>query len=207
MCVCCRDYVPATGGTSVRGRGASSWSQTGGVGAPGLEPVGSQHQLLEPVRIFNLQPLGREQGVFPKPATGGTEVSEANEGPNADSWSGTAGRSPCAWCRLRVSVPPPNWVCGGCAYVFTDKLQAGPDSECQVGRGAVPVLEGSANVHVLVNLESVVCAALVTFCLCQPKRRRGRGCLSLCLVGVLYVAICVSGRVSVCLWDTAQFLY
>ena len=29
--------------------------------------------------------------------------------------------------------------------------------------------------------ECPVCAALVTFCLCQPRRRRGLGCLPLCL--------------------------
>ena len=45
-------------------------------------------------------------------------------------------------------------------------------------RGAVPVHKGSVTMPVLVNLESVVCmVALVTSCLCQPKRRRGHGCL------------------------------
>ena len=40
------------------------------------------------------------------------------------------------------------------------------------------VCKESVTVRVLVNLESVVCVpALVTSCLYQPKRRRGRGCL------------------------------
>ena len=76
-------------------------------------------------------------------------------------------------------------------------------------RGAVPVHEGSVAMCVLVNIESVVCVpAQVTSCLCQPKRRRkGRGCLCLCFMGVLHVgavdssasslAVCVTGCVSV----------
>ena len=40
--------------------------------------------------------------------------------------------------------------------------------------GSMPVLRGSANVHVLLNLESVVCVlSLVNFCLCHLKRRKG----------------------------------
>ena len=45
-------------------------------------------------------------------------------------------------------------------------------------RGAVPVLRGSMNMRVLVNVDSVVCVpALVTSCLCQPKTSRGCGWL------------------------------
>lgn len=49
----------------------------------------------------------------------------------------------------------------------------------QVGREVAPVHGG----RLLVNLERVVCvhAALVT-CLCQPKKKKGCGCLGLCLI-------------------------
>jgi len=50
-------------------------------------------------------------------------------------------------------------------------------------RGAVPVLEESANVCVLLNLEIVMCApALVTSCLYQPKSRRRPGSQFLCFM-------------------------
>ena len=81
---------------------------------------------------------------------------------------------------------------------------------CRVDRAAVPVLGGSAKVHVRVNPESVVCVpSLVTSCPCQPQRGRGYGCLCLCFMGVLYVgaadssalavAVCVTVCFSVCL--------
>ena len=81
---------------------------------------------------------------------------------------------------------------------------------CRVDRAAVPVLGGSAKVHVRVNPESVVCVpSLVTSCPCQPQRGRGHGCLCLCFMWVLYVgaadssalavAVCVTVCFSVCL--------
>lgn len=47
------------------------------------------------------------------------------------------------------------------------------------GRRVVLVLGGSTDVDVYMNLGTVVLAALVTLCLCQPKRRRGCGWLCL----------------------------
>lgn len=92
--------------------------------------------------------------------------------------------------RRRVSYLPQ--TCR--AHVLTGKLQAGPAGvagTCVRGmrawglgrgvgwtKGAVLVLEGAMNVCVLVNLESAKCVpALATFCLCQPKKRRGLGAL------------------------------
>lgn len=51
--------MPAAGETSVRGLGASPWSHTEGVDTPvlfcqPLESVGSEHQLLEPVRVMDV---------------------------------------------------------------------------------------------------------------------------------------------------------
>ena len=73
-----------------------------------------------------------------------------------------------------VSRGPVGWVRGpGCGQ------------GCRVNKGAVPVLRGSTNVRVcvLVNLKSVVSVpALVTSCLCQPKKRRRLGCLCLCFM-------------------------
>ena len=79
----------------------SARSDTGGVGSPGiwcqlLEPARSQHELLEPVGVLSLQPLGWELCVSQKSATVGTRVSEVSEGVSTGGWSGTAGHSLCA---------------------------------------------------------------------------------------------------------------
>lgn len=51
---------------------------------------------------------------------------------------------------------------------------------------------------VLVNLESVKCVpALATFCLCQPKKRRGLGALCLNFVRVLRVGAVEGSTLSV----------
>ena len=69
---------------------------------------------------------------------------------------------------------------------------------CQVDRAAVPVLGGSAKVHVRVNPESVVrVPSLVTSCPCQPQRGRGYGCLCLCFMWVLYVGAADSSALAV----------
>ena len=70
------------------------------------------------------------------------------------------------------------------------------------------MLRGPVNVCELVNTESVVrVPALVTSCLCQPQRRRGRGWLCLGMMWVLCVgagdgsalsvAVSLIGRLSV----------
>lgn len=67
---------------------------------------------------------------------------------------------------------------------------------------------GAVNVHVLVHPESLVCVpALATFCVCQPKQRKGGDCLWSCPRQVLRggtvegsaspVAVRVSDRVRV----------
>ena len=84
---------------------------------------------------------------------------------------------------------------------------------CRVDRAAVPVLGGSAKVHVRVNPESVVWVpSLVTSCPCQPQRGRGYGCLCLCFMWVLYVgaadssALAVAVSVTYCIGNkTAPF--
>lgn len=75
-----------------------------------LVPVGYQHQLLEEVGVSNIQPLGQGWCVFPKTATGGTEVSE---GLSSSSWSRTKGV--CACCQLvemSIYAFPKLCVCG-----------------------------------------------------------------------------------------------
>ena len=81
-------------------------------------------------------------------------------------------------------------------------------------RQAVLVLRGPANVHVLVNLESVVC---VCVCVCVSAlvsaSPRGGEDVCFCVMWVQYagaaegssvsVAVCVTSRVSV-FWDTGS---
>lgn len=50
----------------------------------------------------------------------------------------------------------------------------GSEQECWTDRGAMTGLEGSGNVHVLVNLDGALCvSALMNFCLYQLERRKG----------------------------------
>jgi len=169
----------------VSGTWCSHSSQIRDAGTPSLccqrlEPVGGpQHQLLEQLGVYNLQPQGGNSVCSQNQLLGDTGMSEASQGLGAGGWKRDARLYPpqtqCAWA---VHVCNHQQTSGWTRWQVGDR---GSGQQCQAGRGAVPVLGIREHACACEPGECPVHATLVTFSLGQPRRRRGLGCLPSCL--------------------------
>lgn len=77
------------------------------------------------------------------------------------------------------------------------------------GKETVTAFGRPTDIHMFVNLESVVCAEIRNFCLQQAKGKKGYGCLHLCLVCLECVCWeqCLSVTVTCCVSVTYVCLY